>query len=52
MLEHHTKCAETVEKGHHAVKFAFRFTETVKLFTATKVAAKGCESAHNLMGIC
>jgi hypothetical protein len=46
------KRAETVENENCAVKFAFRFPETVKLVTATKVAANGCESMYNMVYIC
>jgi len=43
MLEHQTKCAGTVENEYYTVKSAFRFPETVKTVTATKVAAKGLD---------
>jgi len=52
MLEHQTKCAGTVENKYYAMKFAFRFPETVKPATATKVATKGCGSTYNMVYIC
>ena len=52
MLEHQTKCAGTVENEYCAVKSVFRFPETVKPVTATKVATKGCGSTYNMVYIC
>ncbi|TSA56060.1 hypothetical protein D4R42_04315 [bacterium] len=40
MLEHQTKCAGTVEKEYCAVKFAFRFPETVKQLPPQKLPPK------------
>ncbi len=46
------KCAEALENENCAVKFTFWFPETVKPVTATKVAAKGCESTYNMVQMC
>jgi len=47
MREHQTKYARTMENENCAVKSAFRFPETVKPATATKIAAKRCRSTYN-----
>jgi len=43
------KCAEAAENENCALKSTFLFPETVKLATATKVVAKGCESTYNMV---
>jgi len=43
------KCAEAAENKNCAPKSTFLFSETVKPVTATKVAAKGCESTYNMI---